>query len=181
MTTFRMKSAIAPVALVFALGLAACGNGEADTERPAAEAEHEEGEEGHAEGEAEHAEGEEAGERVTIPAASAEASGIGVSTAGPGAIQETLNLTGRIMLQPAARAEVHAPIPAQCARSRAILAMLYAAARLWRASRAPRACRSIRSPPRLRALCWSARPTLAMSPVKIRSLWSATSRAYKLN
>lgn len=110
MTTFRMKLAAAPLALIMALGLSACGNSEAESERAAAEAGHEEGE-AHEEGE-EHAEGEEGGaERVTIPAASAEASGIGVSTAGPGAIQETLNLTGRIMLQPAARAEVHAPYP----------------------------------------------------------------------
>ena len=114
MTTFRMKSAIGPMALVLALGAAACDNGGGGGTEPAAaeEAGHQEGEDEHAEGEGEHAEGEEAGgERVTIPAASAEASGIGVSTVGPGAIQETLTLTGRIMLQPAARAEVHAPYP----------------------------------------------------------------------
>ena len=114
MTTFRMKSAIGPMALVLALGAAACGNGGGGGTEPAAaeEAGHQEGEDEHAEGEGEHTEGEEAGgERVTIPAASAEASGIGVSTVGPGAIQETLTLTGRIMLQPAARAEVHAPYP----------------------------------------------------------------------
>lgn len=112
MTTFRMKhAALAPIALVLALGLAGCGGGEAESE-PAAEAGHEEGEENHTEGEEGHVEGEEAAaDRVTIPAAAAEASGIGVATAGPGAIQETLNLTGRIMLQPAARAEVHAPYP----------------------------------------------------------------------
>lgn len=125
MTTFRMKSAAAPLALVLALGLASCGRGAADAEKTTAEAGHEEpghkegekegadaghGKEGHEEEGGEHA-GEENGERVTIPAASAEASGIKVSAAGPGAIQERLNLTGRIMLQPAARAEVHAPYP----------------------------------------------------------------------
>ncbi|MEQ1492777.1 MAG: HlyD family efflux transporter periplasmic adaptor subunit, partial [Terricaulis sp.] len=46
-----------------------------------------------------------------ISAQAAEASQIVVSEAGPGALQETLSLTGRIMLQPAARAEVHAPYP----------------------------------------------------------------------
>lgn len=113
MNTFRMKSAaLAPVALVLALGLAGCGAGEAESEQPAAEAGHEEGEAAHEEGEEGHAEGEEgAAERVTIPVEAAETSGIVVATAGPGAIEETLNLTGRIMLQPSARAEVHAPYP----------------------------------------------------------------------
>lgn len=110
MNTFRMKhAALAPIALVFALGLAGCGAGEAESEQPAAEAGHAEGEDEHAEGEAGHAEEEAGGERVTIPVESARESGIVVATAGPGAIEETLNLTGRIMLQPSARAEVHAP------------------------------------------------------------------------
>ena len=114
MTTFRTKAAAAPLALVLALGLAACGNGEAGGGQAKTEAEHAEGEESHAEGEGEHAEGAEAeagGERVTIPAASAQASQIAVATAAPGAIQETLTLTGRMMLQPTARAEIHAPYP----------------------------------------------------------------------
>lgn len=100
-----MKLALAPLALVLALGVSACGNSEADSEKAGAEADHEgeEGEEGHAE--------EEGADRITIPAASAEASQIVVSAAGPGALQETLSLTGRIMLQPAARAEIHAPYP----------------------------------------------------------------------
>ncbi len=110
MNTFRMKhAALAPIALVFALGLSGCGAGEAESEQPAAEAGHAEGEDEHAEGEAGHAEEEAGGERVTIPVESARESGIVVATAGPGAIEETLNLTGRIMLQPSARAEVHAP------------------------------------------------------------------------
>jgi cobalt-zinc-cadmium efflux system membrane fusion protein len=103
MTIFRTKLALAPLALLLALGLASCGRGSAEAGK-AGEAGH--AEEGHSEGE-----GEEGGDRVTIPAASAEASGIVVSVAGPGALQETLTLTGRIMLQPSARAEVHAPYP----------------------------------------------------------------------
>lgn len=108
MNTFRMKLAAAPLALILILGLQACGNGASNSETAQAETGHAEGEE-HAEGEAGHA--EEGGERVTIPVASAQASNIVVVAAGPGAIEETLNLTGRIMLQPSARAEVHAPYP----------------------------------------------------------------------
>jgi cobalt-zinc-cadmium efflux system membrane fusion protein len=68
-----------------------------------AETEHAE-EEGHA--------GEEGGpERVTITNAAAEASEIALSVAGPGPLRETLSLPGRIVLQPAARAELHAPYP----------------------------------------------------------------------
>jgi membrane fusion protein, heavy metal efflux system len=100
MTIFRTKLAFAPLAIALALGLASC-------ERGAAEADHAEA--GHEEDG--HEEGEEGGGRVTIPAASAEASGIVIAVAGPGALQETLTLTGRIMLQPSARAEVHAPYP----------------------------------------------------------------------
>ena len=100
-----MKLALAPLALILALGASSCGNSEADSEKAGAEACHEgeESEEGHAE--------EEGADRITITAASAEASQIVVSQAGPGALQETLSLTGRIMLQPAARAEIHAPYP----------------------------------------------------------------------
>ncbi|MDX2275040.1 MAG: efflux RND transporter periplasmic adaptor subunit [Hyphomonadaceae bacterium] len=112
MNTFRMKLAAAPLALVMALGLSACDNSEAEPEQAQAEAGHEEGEEGHAEGdEATHSEDEGGAERVTIPVESAQASGVVVATAGPGAVEETLNLTGRIMLQASARAEVHAPYP----------------------------------------------------------------------
>ncbi|MEJ0058181.1 MAG: HlyD family efflux transporter periplasmic adaptor subunit [Terricaulis sp.] len=102
MSTIRMKVAIAPLAIALAFGLAGCGGDHAEGEGPGGEA-------GHAEGETEHA--EEGGEHITIPVASAEASGIGVATAGPGPVHETLNLTGRIMLQAAARAEIHAPYP----------------------------------------------------------------------
>lgn len=56
-----------------------------------------------------HAETE--GERVKISAEAAKASRIGLVTAGPGAIQETMELTGRIVLQPSARADIHAPYP----------------------------------------------------------------------
>ena len=102
MKKLSMKMALAPLALALALGVSSCGNSEADSEQANAEA-GEEGEEGHAE--------EEGADRITIPAAAAEASQIIVATAGPGALQETLSLTGRIMLQPAARAEIHAPYP----------------------------------------------------------------------
>src|SRR5262245_24164124 len=93
-----MKLAIAPLALILALGVSSCGNSEADSEQAAAE-----GEEGHSE--------EQGGDRITISAEAAAASQIVVSEAGPGALQETLSLTGRVMLQPAARAEIHAPYP----------------------------------------------------------------------
>lgn len=109
-----IQFAFAPAILALALGASACGGGNGE-EQASAEETHAEGEVGHAEGEEGHAESEEGheegGDRVTIPAASAEASEIEVSTAGPGAIQETLSLTGRMMLQPAARAEIHAPYP----------------------------------------------------------------------
>lgn len=109
MSNLTLKLAAAPIALALALGLSACGNSEADTERTQVEAGHEEDEEGRAEGEEGHSEEEGGGERVTIPVEAAEASGIVIAAAAPGAIEETLSLTGRIMLQPAARAEVHAP------------------------------------------------------------------------
>ena len=98
MTTFRMKSAlVAPLALVALLSLSACGGDDAGAEKGAAAP---------AGAEAEHG-----AERVTITAEAAQASGIAVAAAGPGAIRETLTLTGRLMLQPAARAEIHAPYP----------------------------------------------------------------------
>lgn len=106
MMSFRMKAAAAPLVLLLALGLAACGGGAAG-EPAKAEHGHEEGHDDHAEGEGDHAEED----RVTIPAAAAEASRIVVAVAGPGALQETLTLTGRMTLQPAARAEIHAPYP----------------------------------------------------------------------
>lgn len=96
-----MKLALAPLALVLALGVSSCGSSEADSEKAAAAGE--EGEEGHGE--------EEGADRITISAEAAQASQIVVAAAGPGALQETLELTGRIMLQPAARAEIHAPYP----------------------------------------------------------------------
>ena len=49
--------------------------------------------------------------RVEIAAAALDAAGVTLAKAGPGAIRETLTLTGRIMLQPSARAEVRAPYP----------------------------------------------------------------------
>jgi cobalt-zinc-cadmium efflux system membrane fusion protein len=49
--------------------------------------------------------------RVEIAAAALDAAGVTFARAGPGIIRETLTLTGRIMLQPAARSEVRAPYP----------------------------------------------------------------------
>ncbi len=49
--------------------------------------------------------------RAEIDAAALDAAGVRLAKAGPGVIRETLTLTGRIMLQPAARAEVRAPYP----------------------------------------------------------------------
>lgn len=88
---------LAACAIALMVTVGACGKG-SDEAASAAE-----------QGEEEH--GEEGGDRVTITAQAVEASGIVVSQAGPGPIQETLGLTGRIMLQPAARAEIHAPYP----------------------------------------------------------------------
>ncbi len=98
MTTASLKLVLVPIALVLALGASSCGKSEADNEPAATE-----GEESHGEG--------EGADQVTISSEAAEASQIVVSEAGPGALQETLSLTGRIMLQPAARAEIHAPYP----------------------------------------------------------------------
>lgn len=111
MRHLNLTLAAAPIALVLALGPSACGNSQADSEQPQTEAGHEEGEGDHAEGEEAHADAAGSAESIAIPAASAETSGIVVATAGPGAVDETLNLTGRIMLHPSARAEVHAPYP----------------------------------------------------------------------
>jgi|CXWL01.1.fsa_nt_gi cobalt-zinc-cadmium efflux system membrane fusion protein len=96
MTTFRMKLQSLALMAIFATAIASCGPREvADAESTGASAEH----------------AETTGERVTISAAAAQASRIGVATAGPGAIQESLELTGRIVLQPSARADIHAPYP----------------------------------------------------------------------
>lgn len=94
------RQVLVPLAvIVLAMGGASCGRSEDASAAPDAEvpagASHNEG----------------ANERVTIPPASAQASGLVIATAGPGAIQQTLTLTGRIMLQPSARAEIHAPYP----------------------------------------------------------------------
>lgn len=95
---YRVRTTLlAACAVALVLPAVACGNGSDEAASAATQAEEEHG--------------EESGDRVTITAEAAEASGIVVAQAGPGAIQETLNLTGRIMLQPAARAEVHAPYP----------------------------------------------------------------------
>lgn len=93
----RRTGITAPLILALLLPLSACGgSGKADAEAVPGKEQKEE-----------HA----GGERVTISAEAAEASDLGFSTAGPGAIQETLELTGRITLQPSARAEIHAPYP----------------------------------------------------------------------
>lgn len=106
MTSSIAQKVLAPVAIGVCLALSACG-GSSGSDSARAETGHEEGE-AHEEDEAR----EEGGaERVTITPEAAQASGLVISAAGPGAIQETLELTGRIMLQPSARADVHAPYP----------------------------------------------------------------------
>ncbi len=101
MTILRTKLLLVPLILGLSVGISSCGNAEKSDTGAHAEENHEEA--GHDE--------EAEAERVTITAEAAQASGLVISEAGPGAIQETLELTGRIMLQPAARAEVHAPYP----------------------------------------------------------------------
>ncbi len=93
------------LALAAAVLLAGCGK-EADGAAQAAvePAKPEE----HAESKGEH---DEDMPRVEIAAAALDAAGVTFAKAGPGVIRETLTLTGRIMLQPSARAEVRAPYP----------------------------------------------------------------------
>ncbi|MEQ1617664.1 MAG: HlyD family efflux transporter periplasmic adaptor subunit [Terricaulis sp.] len=105
MNWLKTQNVLAPLMLTMALVVASCGGDGAGAEKAGAEAEH--GEEA---GEAAGHE-EEGPDRVTITAAAAQEAGIGVSTAGPGPIRETLNLTGRVMLQSAGRAEIRAPYP----------------------------------------------------------------------
>lgn len=88
------KMPIVLAALAACLHLSSCGSGDGATATPKAE-----------EGEAAHV------ERVTIAPDAAAASGIVTAVAGAGPLRETLSLSGRIALQPAARAEVHAPYP----------------------------------------------------------------------
>lgn len=94
MTSRPRTTLLAGLALAMVLSVGACGGSDENANAAAEEAHEEEGPEG-----------------VTIPEASAQASGIVVSVAGPGVIQESLILTGRIVLQPSARADVHAPYP----------------------------------------------------------------------
>lgn len=100
------RTLIAPtLALAAALVLAGCGKVNDGAAQAAVEpAETEE----HAESEGEH---DEDMPRVEIDAAALDAAGVKLAAAGPGTIRETLTLTGRIMLQPSARAEVRAPYP----------------------------------------------------------------------
>lgn len=113
MNLSNLKCLAAPLALFLALSLSACDKHASDAEHTHAEAEHGEhahGEEDHEHEQDEHHEDEHA-DHVEITPEAAEASGIGVAIAGPGLIDETLSLTGRITLQPSARAEIHAPYP----------------------------------------------------------------------
>lgn len=96
MTNFRKKLPTLALIAAFAAAGAACSPREtADAQKAGAETE----------------KPKETSERVTVSAAAAKASRIEVATAGPGAIQESLELTGRIVLQPSARADIHAPYP----------------------------------------------------------------------
>ncbi len=99
MRKLMTRKALMPAMAALILSLSACNVGEGA------------GEGAHAEGEAHEEEVHEEGgpERVTITVEAAAASGLVIAEAGSGAIQETLELTGRIVLQPSARADVHAP------------------------------------------------------------------------
>lgn len=94
------------VALIAAGTLAGCGKdaggGAEAAVEPVGEAEE------HAGGDGDH---DEDMPRVEIDAAALDAAGVKLAPASPGTIRETLTLTGRIMLQPSARAEVRAPYP----------------------------------------------------------------------
>lgn len=94
--TPRPRTLLSGLALAMLLSIGACNGTNEDAAEAAEEEEHEEA---------------EGPERVMIPDASAQTSGIVVSEAGPGVIRESLILTGRIVLQPSARADVHAPYP----------------------------------------------------------------------
>lgn len=94
--TSRPRTLLAGLAIAMLLSVGACNGANEDAAEAAEEEEHEEA---------------EGPERVMIPDASAQTSGIVVSEAGPGVIRESLILTGRIVLQPSARADVHAPYP----------------------------------------------------------------------
>lgn len=94
--TSRPRTLLAGLALAMLLSIGACNGTNEDAAEAAEEEEHEEA---------------EGPERVMIPDASAQTSGIVVSEAAPGVIRESLILTGRIVLQPSARADVHAPYP----------------------------------------------------------------------
>ncbi|MGE0046507.1 MAG: efflux RND transporter periplasmic adaptor subunit [Hyphomonadaceae bacterium] len=98
MTLLNLKR-LAPIFLGLTLALSACSS-EAE---PNGEAAHEEA--GHEEGET------ESGEGTSITVEAARAAGIVVERAGPGALQETIDLTGRVNLQASARAEIRAPYP----------------------------------------------------------------------
>lgn len=97
----------AGAAAVALLTLGACDGGVEATK--AAAEDHSEDEHG----------AEEAPEQVHIADEAAQMSGIVVAEANAGAIEETLALTGRIALQPSARADVQAPYPGSV---RAVLA-----------------------------------------------------------
>jgi membrane fusion protein, heavy metal efflux system len=94
-------AALAAASLLAACGKSSDGEAQAASE-PAAKVED------HAEGGEDH---DADMPRVEIAAAALDAAGVTFAKAGPGIIRETLTLTGRIMLQPSARAEVRAPYP----------------------------------------------------------------------
>jgi len=95
MTSRPRTTLLAGFALAILLSVGACNSQNANSEA-AEEEEHDEA---------------EGPEHVTISTAAAQTSGIVVVQAGPGVIQESLILSGRIVLQPSARADVHAPYP----------------------------------------------------------------------
>lgn len=82
------------------------------TEKPAAEAaQKESAEDGHGHG-AEEGHGEEAGgEKTTITDEAAKAGGVEIGTAGPGSVDETVAISGRVEIAPEGRGEVRAWYP----------------------------------------------------------------------
>ena len=100
-TIIASIAALAAASLLAACGKSSDGEAQATSEPAAAVEDQGEGEEQH----------DEDMPRVEIDAAALDAAGVKLAKVGPGVIRETLTLTGRIMLQPSARAEVRAPYP----------------------------------------------------------------------
>lgn len=87
--------------------LSACGEnpkGAAETEKPAVEAEHTDGEHG-------HEDGGEGAESAILSDEAAREGGVEVGTAGPGQIDQTVDIAGRVEIAPEGKGEVRAWYP----------------------------------------------------------------------